>query len=181
MTYSKSDVDTHTDGHYGPAYPAVNVKVYGSIWTVHLPLDLGSSYPVGHPELIEHHRSDPEFTRAWIKEHVSEAALDAIFWDTCNFEWEVLQDDATDIFDGYRVTVNSAGRSGGWAIVRGLPDIENWDAVLLAKWRRFEKLARGVAAYIPEQMLHSLYVNEFEAWRSERDQAQADIGAALFI
>lgn len=54
------------------------------------------------------------------------------------FWYEFAPDLAHEIF-GSRVEVYSAGRSGGWLIVKGLEDVENWDAIALGKWRSFEK------------------------------------------
>ena len=49
--------------------------------------------------------------------------------------WEDAEDTARDIFGDKSLTVYSEGRSGGWLVVNGLPDIEYWDAIMLGKWR----------------------------------------------
>ncbi len=139
--------------HYGSDRPAVNVKVYRSLWDVKFPLE-------DAPEGI---------TREWI-ESLGEDRLDELFWDTCSFEWEMIAQDAAEIF-GPHVKVEQDGRSGGWAVVTGLDDIADWDAVALAKWRRFEKYARAIAHGVPEQMVYSLACNEWETEQNERAEA----------
>jgi hypothetical protein len=173
VTYTKEDVRFHSDG-FRPSNPAVNVKVYASIDSVTLPLDLGSSYPVGHPELIEHHKSDPRFTHEWVRTRVSDDVLDARFWQACESEVEFVIGEAEDIFSDYSITVQQTGRMGGWLEVEGLPDLEDWDAVLLGKWRKFEKLARTVADDIPRTVLDSVYVNDFETWKESRVYGMVD-------
>lgn len=160
-SYSRQDVDTH--GREG--FPAVNVKVYRDI------RDAWNDF-----EREEEH--DPRFTLEWVYEHVSDDALSDIFWMTCEHEFEYLESWATgadgdSLFPGERVTLYRGGRSGGWVEVDGLPELEEWDAVRLARWRKFERIARAIADYVPAQMLHSIYLNEFEAWSDEQDDEAA--------
>lgn len=158
MTYSREDVETRGGN------PAANVKVY---------LTIQDAWGVFKRE----ENPDERFAQ-WLGEHVTDEYLDAIFWIVCGFEFEYLKDWAEDrgkepnpLFPGYRVEVWQEGRSGGWAVVHGLPDVETWDAVLLARWRRFERIARDIADGVPHQVLCSLYLNEFESWREEQDDA----------
>ena len=143
----KSDVDFHSDGHR-KSRPAVNVKVYKSIKSVDF-----SQF---------HADSDDGFTLDWVRENVSDERLSDAFSWACEREWETLQQDAEDIF-GPRVKVYSEGRSGGWAVVDGLPDFDSWDAVMVSKWARFARLARSVADDIPYQMVHDLCFNVYVA------------------
>jgi hypothetical protein len=136
--------------------PHANVKVYRTFQDVRFPLE-------DAPE---------ELTLEWIEQNVPEDD-DSLFWRTCEAEWEMLQQDADEIF-GSGVEVHAGGRSGGWACVTGLPDIDEWDAVMLAKWRRFEKYARAYAHGIPEQMVYSLAANEWE-WDQERQAEEAGL------
>lgn len=167
----KTDVQTR-DGS-----PAANVKVYGSVWSIALPQSLGSSAKIGEP-MVEHF-THPEFTHAWIEEHVSDESVEAEFNDVCRYGFDTLQEFADEIWDG--VTVYSAGRSGGWAIVTGLPDIDTWDAVMLAKWSKFEAFAKACAKDVPYQMLMNIYMNEFETWIDERETEQSQLGETVFI
>lgn len=152
-TYSKNDVSLRGGN------PAVNVKVYGSPYDVSLPLDLGSSYPTGQPELIEHHTTDAGFTRKWLEAHVSD--LDWTFEAACQDGWEMLETEAAEIF-GPNITLQQEGRSGGWCVVEGLADIEEWDAIALGKWRRFEKCANAIVNDIPRSMVWLAWANVFE-------------------
>ncbi len=158
--YRKDDVQTH----YGSDRPAVNVKV---------PYDRSG----GWDDFARYEPdADPDFTPEWLAEHVSEDAQSEIFWMVCGNDFEQIVQDAVDIF-GPRVSVEQDGRSGGWAVVTGLADIEDWDAVALAKWRRFERLAKALAADVPYGVLSCIYLNAFEAWKDERSET---LGAEAF-
>lgn len=146
---TKADVEFHSDGR--ESYPAVNVKVYKSL------NDVDFTY-FEIPEGL---------TLEWIEEHVPEGHLDSLFWETCQNEWEMIEQDAEEIF-GKGTRLEQQGRSGGWACVTNLPDIENWDAVMLAKWRKFARYARQIADGIPEQMVYSIGSNEYEIWKDEQ-------------
>ena len=164
-TYTKDDVQFHSDG-YREGRPAVNVKVYGWACGVPLPLELGSSYPVGRPDLLETHYTEPLFTHEWSEEHVDDETGSAFFWQACTDGFEMLQEDALEIF-GRGVEVFAEGRSGGWAVVDGLPAIEEWDAIDLGKWRKFEKIAKSYAEDIPRVTVDLIYANCFLPWYSE--------------
>jgi hypothetical protein len=136
--------------------PHVNVKVRGRLEDVRFPLD---DVPAG-------------LTVEWIRANIGDEQLDSIFWRTCESEWEMLQQDAEEIF-GAGVEVQAGGRSGGWACVTGLADIADWDAVMLAKWRKFARYARQLADGVFEQMVYSIQANE---WEQAEAKAQEDAG-----
>lgn len=149
--YSKEDVSFHSDGFGRERLPAANVKVRRSIHDVKFPVD----------------DAPDELTLEMIESKLSEDYLNELFWHVCSSEWEWLEDYAKEIFEGWSIEVEAQGRSGGWACVKGLPDIEEWDAVLLAKWRKFERAAKETADYIPEQMVISIGINEYETWEAD--------------
>lgn len=174
-TYTREDVDMHAYG-FGPQRPAVNVKVYRTI-------------QAAWAAFVRDEDPDEGFTLEWIEENVSESELDSLFWDTCANEFEYLAAYATTDEDAIfpsqrygRVTVEPEGRSDGWAVVDGLPDIEEWDAILLARWRKFERVARDIADSVPLQMLSTIYINQWEweqAESAERERAaNQDIATA---
>ncbi len=147
---TKDDVDhCYHERRYDNDCPHVKVKVYRGLEDVRFPLD----------------EAPAELTLEWIRANLSDERLSQLFWDTCSFEWEMLQQDAEEIF-GKGVKVNAGGRSGGWACVVGLEDIASWDAVMLAKWKRFARYAEAYARGIPEQMVYSIAANEWE-WVSQ--------------
>lgn len=162
-TYRKDDVQVHSEGFGRMGRLAVNVKVYRSSRSVPLPLELGSSYPIGHPELISTSYTADGFTHEWVEQWAEENSdtADSLFWQTCADGWEQLQELAEEIW-GKGTKVYSEGRSGGWAVVDGLDDLEQWDAIALGKWRRFERLARIVADDVPRVMLEAIYFNVWE-------------------
>jgi hypothetical protein len=170
MSYSKADVEFHSDGMGRGRKPAVNVKVYGSTWDVKLPMHLGSSYPAGHPELIEESWTHPLFTHEWIDENVSSETLDSFFWQACRDGFEWIESNAQDIFDS-DVKVYSEGGSGGWAVPDGLPDFDSWDAIMLGKWRRFERWAKAEAEDVPRAIVDNVYHCLFLPWLDEQDES----------
>lgn len=147
----KADVTFHREGFAGDSLPAVNVKVRGLFRDVRLPLADAA----------------PGLTHEWIAAHLSDEQMDELFWRVCDNEWVSLQSDAADIF-GPGVTVEAEGRSGGWAVVHGLPDVEGWDAVAVAKWARFARYARQCADGVLEQMVYSIDCNEYDWWMAEQ-------------
>lgn len=160
-SYSRNDVSTH----YGSDRPAVNVKVYDSLedaWKM-FERDEGP---------------DGGFSVDWVRENISEEVLDATFWATCESEFEHLEGWATGtdggdpIFPDDSVSLEQDGRSGGWVVVLGLPDISEWDAVRLARWRRFERIARDIADGIMAGVLSSLYINEYEWAQDESAESE---------
>jgi hypothetical protein len=161
-TYSKDDVEFHSLGFSSNQQPAVNVKIYKTLNDVELPINLGGSHPVGKPEEFQWHYTDPEFTVDWVEDNLTEEQIQGT-WDLmCESGWEYLQQIAEEIWPDIKVKVYAEGRSGGWAVVEGLPDFEYWNAIELGRWRRFEKIAKAVAADVPHQVMVSIYINEFE-------------------
>jgi len=67
------------------------------------------------------------------------------FWESFNPGW--YNDLEEYYFPGTGASIVQEGRSGGWAAVDGLKALEDWDAVDLARWRKFENsLTREVAS-----------------------------------
>lgn len=153
-TYSKSSVQFHGIGYAGPSVPAVNVKV--GFCRLPLPLELGSFSDDGGAT-VQTALTDADFDWDWIDANVTG---DTAFEIACMSGWEQLGDEAKEIF-GTHVTVYSEGRSSGWAIVDGLKDFDDWDAIDLGKWRRFERYARALTDDIPRQMIELIYMNEW--------------------
>lgn len=174
--YGRSAVSLHREGWYGDMRPAVNVKVYG--WLGSVDYDAlrrvnGTGMEVGMVPAW--------FDWEWIEKNVSESVQQEAWEEALRSGWEQMQEDASECFasvpgtrrhkEPYRgkpgfepgVRVWAEGRSGGWAIVEGLPEwdtgegdsegrlVGGWDAVMLGRWRRFEKLAREGAAGVPSE------------------------------
>jgi hypothetical protein len=165
--YTREDVQFHSDG-YREGRPAVNVKVYRNLH------DAWQEFESEEPD------HDPRFSLDWVEENLSDDATDSYFWDVCESERDYLIayaiEDNDAIFPAAkygRLSVEQEGHMGGWLAVDGLPEIEEWDAILLARWRKFERIAREIADGVPLQMLLSIYINAFEAWADEQDDAGA--------
>jgi hypothetical protein len=141
----KQDVKFHSDG-YRPSRPAVNVKVHRGIEDV--------DFKQFHAD------ADEGFTLAWVQEHVSDERLNDAFNWACERGFERLQEAAQAIF-GSGVKVWAEGRSGGWAVVEGLPDFDSWDAIALTRWARFEQYAKAEADDVPYAMVDDLCFNVY--------------------
>ena len=139
----KSEVAFHSEG-YSPARPAVNVKCYKGIESVDF-----SQF---------HADADPGFTLDWVRENVSDERVNDSFSYACERQWEQVEIDAEECF-GKGAKVYAEGRSGGWAVVDGLPPFESWDAIMTSRWSQFSKLASGLAADIPYQIVDDLCYN----------------------
>lgn len=114
MGYTKDSVQMHSDGPR-PANPAINIKAhaFGDVAAV--------------------------VARFNCSEAVAERALQWAFQAAQQLFWEDAQGWADETCGG---VVYGEGRSGGWAVVHNLPDVEDWDAPTLAKWRSFEKMCK---------------------------------------
>jgi hypothetical protein len=159
-SYSRDDVQTHSDG-FRESLPAVDVKIYTTID------DAWKQYE-------KQDRMSDGFNLEWVRENISEEHLDRLFWEACSYEYEYLEGWATgsdSLFPDDNVTLEQQGRSGGWIAVRGLPDVEEWDAVRLARWRRFERIARDIADGIPYQMLSLIEINDYQWAKDEAEES----------
>ena len=120
--YTKSDVRLHNARMYDPLAPAVNIKAY----------NLPGLYTIMDAAGIPAE-----------EERAAEERLNTAFEGICESFHEEWTDPAMarEYFPQRRfgpVRIYSAGRSGGWLEVHGLPALESWDAIDLAYWRRFE-------------------------------------------
>ncbi len=145
----------------GRIYPAVNVKVYH--------YDGPSAQPA------EDAGEDAAKFADWLDQ---QSDHEREFWWRCAVEngWDRIQECATDRF-GPGVAVYSAGRSGGWAIVEGLPDpngedAEVYDEFPLKAWEAFETdcaaIVKDLAYQVGDLFYFNAYVPEVEALERSR-------------
>ena len=148
MSYRKSDIDTHNDGGIGgPYYPAVKVKSYHWPWA----------------STIQERFACSEATAERASEYAWEAHA-MVFWEDAEREAEEVFPDSLKVY--------SAGRSGGWLIVTGLPPIESWDAIMVSKWGRFEAWVLELVEWSckDEEVLDTIEANE---WALDADAITA--------
>ncbi len=142
----KTDVQTHAvNNYYGPQLPAVNVKCHGS----------------GYGNEVQE-----KFN---CTEEVTERALQWQWETACEMFWEYVQEWARECF-GTGVKVWSAGRSSGWAVVEGLPDLEDWDAIQLGKWTKFAKMCSREIVHLTskEVVIEDIKANRWAEENSEQ-------------
>jgi hypothetical protein len=114
--FTKDDIETHSEGYGRNSLPAINVKAY----------DFPSSWKVA-----EHFKCSEE---------IAQQALTYAFEHAQEMFWEQASEDIDGYFPGHGgCEVFSEGRSGGWLVVKGLPDISEWDAILVSRWGKFER------------------------------------------
>ena len=145
MSYTKDDVEMHREGYGYTRTPAINVKFYGYIDPDKVADRLGCS---------------PERAETCLQ--YAGTTLADMFWDDA-------EDIARDIFGDKSLKVYSEGRSGGWLVVKGLPDIEYWDAIILGKWRSLEVRLQNEVKYIGK-FDHVIDLIEANEWHVEPEE-----------
>jgi hypothetical protein len=194
----KDEVTFHSDGFFSDLRPAVNVKVQA--W--------GNDYADAAAKFARENISDPfeeeAFRVAYGRMLDNDDESNTMFEWACESGWENLDSDANWLFcpwgkdahdngecygDGTapddskrHVTVGAEGRSGGWAVVEGLPEFDSWDAIMLGKWARFAKVARALADDVPYSMAELFYLNRFEGTYDQRQpMRRALVGAGMGV
>jgi len=119
--FTKADVEMHADGFGRAGHPAVNVKVY--------------RFP-SVDEIVD---------RFGCSEATAVKAGNYAFEMEQEVFWEDAKELAREVFGN--VKVYSEGRSGGWLVVHGLPDVGSWDAITVSAWGRFERQLKADIAY----------------------------------
>ena len=148
MRYKKTDIDRHTDNGYGAGYPSVNVKVYHVGCTSE---DVIAMFPGCTEE-----QADKALEFAWLM--------------ACESFWEYWGDPEYAYFPGDKPRVYSTGRSGGWLIVQGLAPVEEWDAIMVRKWAKFQKDVKEDVKYkmSKEALLEDIESNSW--WKAGSSQ-----------
>lgn len=161
--YTIATVSMHREGYVGPAYPALNVKCYRLPDPDAVIARFGCSRQRAERALewaVESHRED--------------------FWGPCGPDSpyqsraeDALREAYGDAAD--RLSIWSAGRSGGWLIVKGLPPVDEWRKVDLAKWSVFASEIAAEIAYLAseEALLDTIEVHE---WAGPEPQDAARVG-----
>lgn len=165
----KSDVQFHSDGYGRERRPAVNVKV--SFPNAHsLALQVAKGAGRDANEALR-------FADWWERAGWDGKLPEWLFDAACASGWESLQADAAEIFANVgagKIEVLSEGRSGGWAVVEGLPPFESWDARMLGRWRKFARWACEHADGIPYDMCSLALLN---IWQPAEDQQRKQAAA----
>lgn len=147
--------------------PCVNVKVhfprsfYDGTLAREVEADSGEE---GFAAWWETHRDEPEFD--WFDEACASELETFTEWENSgDLEYEPVFPDYSGRLKFYR-----DGRQGGWLVVEGLPDPETWDAIMVARWGKFARVARSFADGVPYSMLMLVAINPYAAMREARDE-----------
>lgn len=76
--------------------------------------------------------------------------------------WEDAHDEAYEVWGSKAVQIYSSGRSGGWLVVHGLGDVEDWDAIELARWTRFQRSIAAIRDECDSSFCWHLHENVYE-------------------
>ena len=143
--YTKQDVKLRK------GLPAVNVKVH--------------KFPSATAFLNHHDKTTkPAYIEDWTSEEErAEKALDIALEVTQEFFWDYWWKPASLYFPGHTVSTYSDGRSNGWLVVKGLPEFNTWDAIMLRRWQLFEEEVRIDVDYLTsdEVMFDSIDANDW--------------------
>lgn len=140
----KSDVEFHSDRYGRSKLPAINVKCYDFAKGIDVAKDFNCS------------------------EEQAEKALEFAWEAACTQFWEDAQEIVTDIYGP--VKCYSQGRSGGWLVVHGLPEFEQWNAINLAKWSSLCKRIKGLLDWLTsaEQTREAIESNRWHELGAEQ-------------
>ena len=109
----KSDIDLRFDS--GRQVPAINVKCH----------NFGPS-------------AETIMARFGCDRKTAEQASEYAWQFACEQFWREMDDTVQDVFPGAKCY--SDGRSSGWLTVHDLPDVESWDAVMIGKWAKLNRI-----------------------------------------
>lgn len=156
--YRKSDIDTHYD--HGRSLPAFNVKVYATCddaTAKRVATDNGYDPTQFMEWLRTAYASDTGYEEDW---ECPEWA-----WNSaCEGESEYFQEWLPELLGRDDIKSWHEGRQGGWLVVDGLPDIDSWDAIMVNRWGKAERIAKEIASHIPYHALSLLVLNEYDEY-----------------
>jgi hypothetical protein len=102
----------------------------------------------------------PADLRTLVERYI-EKHWEPLFEVACEQGYESAADDAkATFFSAYPVKTHTAGRSGGWLVVEGLPDVDSWEPKLLKAWSEFEAACKAQVEDIPRAMAWSVLAND---------------------
>lgn len=159
----KSDVELRYDR--GTWRPTINVK-----WHPYMP-GIIAKFERSERSAPHEFDNDAEFWE-WVHETLDDDAFtddfDTAYEIARELGWEDAIDLAAEVLP-QSTAVWSDGRSGGWLVVDGLPDVESWDAIQLGKWARFVKGVQMILDDLDYQFIWHLNVN---VWEPHNEQAK---------
>lgn len=150
--------------------------VCGAAKFFHVPTDINNhKFKAGGSYTIHEFGDDTEFW-AWVHDNLDDYGME---WTDYAYEiardggWEAARELAAEVFP-QSVDVWSDGRSGGWLVVDGLPDVEDWDAIQLGYWSKFVRGVQAILDDLDYQFIWHLNVNVWEP-HNERAKKLAEV------
>jgi hypothetical protein len=184
MAYGRNDnavyetVDMHSEMGRDP-HPAVNIKLLMSYNDLNvrmdalLPLDLGGVANADGSNFREI-RTDERFTLEWIDEHLTDEEKSNWWEAACSDNFAQGVQLAEETWPHRKIEVYTEGRSGGWLVVHGLEDPEDWPQQDIDTWAKFKEQVRALVDDVPRAYLWLINANVFEPWTEELDKAAED-------
>jgi hypothetical protein len=169
-TYSRDDVDTYYTWSR-ERLPSINVKTSGYGWEK-------------EAARVAADNDVPGFTSEWCEANISEDTANALWEWAIESGREDIANDADLVYEDtpWSPKCSYDGRSGGHLVVDGLPDLDEWDAVLLGKWRRFERYVRAIVDDQGYRMADMAWANMYEAEQDElRKRVQAEAWESVTV
>lgn len=149
---------------HGRKLPALSVKVRNFRMTAETVATVAEEF-----------EPDPGFTLEWAERYEHERAEEFayVYGAVCEDLFEFGEERAREAFQplGYDVKVWSSGRSSGWIVLDGLPDVEDWSPELRAAWEQFAKECEETLADIPYRVVWSLRAN---VWETEKEAERVE-------
>jgi hypothetical protein len=163
----KSEVLTRGNEH-----PALNVKHYGSVeyTTARITQEFGCT-----PETA---KRAAEWCYDSAREEFWEQALDSLNFAMLG-DKEASQYKPCGLKKG-PFEIYAEGRSGGWLVATGLPEVATWPAATFQKWRKFARFCAQEMEYLAswEYGKDMIEANEWAPKADTGEAIRADVAAA---
>ena len=151
--YTKQDIEYHRLGYGYSRAPAVDVKAH--------------SAPYLAGKVVERFKCSRE-TAETALQYVWESVVEQ-FWEDAP---ELVEFHLSKAFHLRSYKVYSEGRSGGWLYVDEIQgDVDDWDAIKVSAWGRFEAALRGSVTYLTSEE-YAMEMIEANKWAPAEDNQE---------
>jgi hypothetical protein len=156
---ARVDVERTYNERNGDRHPKVNIKVRS------FTIPDGDAFA----ELADEFELDPTLAaldltelRARVERHIEKHDAD-LFYFACEDQFEDTRDQAMHrFFPDHDIKIHTEGRSGGWLVVEGLPNADEWGPKQLGTWKEFVEFCDAQVADVPRVMAWHVLANNQE-------------------